>query len=249
MSTFTNKVAYVTGAASGIGAEVAQELGAEGASVAVVDLNLEAAEAVAKKITSSGGKALALQADVGKPEDIARTVSDTVQEFGGLHLAFNNAGIGGPQGPIEDIDLDEYHKLMDINLHSVLYGLKYQIPEMLKSGGGSIVNTSSILGLVGTDLAVPYVMAKHGIAGLTKAAAIAYSSQGIRVNSVHPGYIETPLLENLPEGAKEQLVSLHPIGRLGTVEEVAKVVLFLLSDGASFVTGSQYTVDGAYTAQ
>lgn len=167
-----------------------------------------------------------------------------------MHGAFNNAGIGGPAGLAQDIELDAYHKLMDVNLHSVFYGMKYEAPEIIKSGGGSIVNTSSILGLVGEGMFLPYVAAKHGVAGMTKAAALSYSAQGVRVNSVHPGYIKTPLLEkNLDEAAMSGLVTLHPIGRLGESKEVAEVVCFLLSDKSSFVTGSHYVVDGAYTAR
>ena len=172
-----------------------------------------------------------------------------VSHYGALHLAFNNAGIGGPLGPLADITIEGYHQLMDINLHSVFYGMFYEIPEMIKAGGGAIVNTSSILGLVGDANAVPYVTAKHGLAGMAgmaKAAALGYANQGIRINSVHPGYIDTPLLEGIPKEKYDGLVSLHPIGRLGTAEEVVKYVLFLLSDDAAFITGPQAVIDGGY---
>ncbi|WP_168627793.1 MULTISPECIES: SDR family NAD(P)-dependent oxidoreductase [unclassified Cryobacterium] len=246
---FKGKVAVVTGGGSGIGQAVALALAAEGAAVVVNDLKQEVAQEVVDQITGAGGRARAVAGDVGNPDDVKDTVDVAVDEFGAVHLAFNNAGIGGPLGPLADIDIPSYLQLMDVNLHSVFYGMYYQIPAMLAAGGGSIVNTSSILGLVGDANAVPYVTAKHGVAGMTKAAALAYSSLGIRVNSVHPGYIDTPLLAGLPKEAYDALVGKHPIGRLGTAQEVANLVLFLLSDEAAFVTGSQYLVDGAYTAQ
>lgn len=246
---FEGKTALVTGGGSGIGKAVALSLAKEGANVLVNDFNLDTAQATAGEIMSAGGAAKAVGGDVGKPDDVKAAVDAAVREFGALHLALNNAGIGGPQGPIADIDIDEYLKLMDVNLHSVFYGMHFEIPEMLKAGGGAIVNMSSILGLVGEAIAVPYVTAKHGVAGMTKATALGYADQGIRINSVHPGYINTPLLESAPQEMRDGLVVLHPIGRLGTVEEVANVVLFLLSEKAGFVTGSQYVVDGGYTSR
>lgn len=247
---FTDKTVLVTGGASGIGEAVALQLGREGANVAVADIDLAAAEAVAQKVVDAGGSAQATTVDVGDPEAVKAMVEWTVKTFGHLHGAVNNAGIGGPSALPEDIDIAEYHKLMDVNLHSVFYGIKYQAPEIVKSGGGSIVNTSSILGLVGEVGVLPYVTSKHALVGMTKASALAYASQGVRVNSVHPGYINTPLLENnLEPEAIAGLTSLHPIGRLGEAEEVAEVVCFLLSDRSSFVTGSQYVVDGGYVTR
>jgi len=247
---FVGKTILVTGGGSGIGEAVALQVGAEGGNVVVADINLDAAEKVAAAINAAGGNATATHCDVGDAAQVKAMVEFTVKTYGGLHGAFNNAGVGGPAGLAQDIDIDGYHKLMDINLHSVFYGMKYEAPEIMKSGGGSIVNTSSILGLVGEGMFLPYVAAKHGVVGMTKAAALSYSNQGVRVNSVHPGYIKTPLLSaNLDDATMKGLVDLHPIGRLGDANEVAEVVCFLLSDKSSFVTGSQYVVDGAYTAR
>ncbi len=246
---FEGKTAVVTGGGSGIGKAAAVALAAEGANVVVNDLKEDFAQGVVDEITQAGGTAIAVAGDVGNADAVKAMVDAAVSTYGALHLAFNNAGIGGPLGPLTEIDIAGYQKLMDVNLHSVFYSMYYEIPEMLKAGGGSIVNMSSILGLVGEATAVPYVAAKHGVTGMTKATALGYASQGIRVNSVHPGYIDTPLLGNLPAEAYDGLVGLHPIGRLGKPEEVAEVVLFLLSDRASFVTGSEYVVDGAYTTR
>lgn len=250
MSTrFANKTALITGGASGIGKATALRLAAEGAAVVVADLHEQAAQAVADEIVGKGGKAVAFGGDFTLPEVNEAAVSFTVDQFGALHLAFNNAGIIGPQGPLHETELTGYRKLMDINLDAVFYGMKYEVPAILAAGGGAIVNTASILGLVGTSGYAPYVTAKHAVSGMTKSAALQYAAQGIRINSVHPGYIDTPLLNELSREEYNSLVALHPIGRLGQAEEVASVVAFLLSDDASFVSGSQYTVDGGYTAQ
>ena len=246
---FEGKTALVTGGASGIGKAVAVALAAEGANVIVNDLHLEPAQAVVDEIKATGANAVAVAGNVGNPDDVQAAVRAAVSNFGALNVAFNNAGIGGPLGLMTDITIEGYQQLMDVNLHSVFYGMFYEIPEMLKAGGGAIVNNSSILGLVGEASAVPYVTAKHGVTGMTRAAALGYASQGIRINSVQPGYIDTPLLAGIPQEMYDGLVALHPIGRLGTAEEVAKYVLFLLSDDAAFVTGSQAVVDGGYTTR
>jgi NAD(P)-dependent dehydrogenase (short-subunit alcohol dehydrogenase family) len=245
---FEGKVAIVSGGASGIGKATAVKLAQQGAKLVVVDLREDAAHAVAEEIKAAGGKALPFAADVTDPKANEAIVAFAEKNFGALHLAFNNAGITGPSGLLADIDIDGYRKVIEVNLNAVFYGMHAQIPAILRAGGGAIVNTASILGLVGNATAVGYVTAKHGVTGLTKAAALGYSEKGIRINSVHPGYIDTPLLHHLTDETRQYLASQHAQQRFGTTEEVANTVVFLLSDDASFVSGSQAVVDGGYTA-
>ena len=250
MNDFHDKVAIVTGAGSGIGAAIARELAERGAIVIAADLDLTAAQDVASEIRGDGGRAHAIEVDVADPEAAERLVDFAVETGGALHLAVNNAGIGGPDEPVADYPLDGWRKVIDVNLNGVFYGMKYQIAAMLESGGGAIVNLSSILGSVGWAGASAYVTAKHGLIGLTKTAAIEYAQAGVRVNAVGPAFIDTPLLsKNLDEETLGQLAGLHPVGRLGTSEEVSALTCFLLSDRASFITGSYHLVDGGYTAR
>jgi NAD(P)-dependent dehydrogenase (short-subunit alcohol dehydrogenase family) len=247
--TFHGKTALVTGAGSGIGAAIALELAKAGARVAVQDIALDKAQAVAATITAAGGAALALAGDVSVAAEVEGLVAKTVAWGGGLHLLVNNAGIGGPSAPTGDYPLDGWDKVIGVNLNGVFYGLRFGIPAMLAAGGGAIVNIASILGTVGFANSPAYVAAKHAVVGLTKNAGMEYATQGIRVNAIGPAFIDTPLLAGFDEAARNWLISLHPAGRLGTSEEVAALTLFLLSDQASFITGSYHLVDGGYTAK
>lgn len=250
MGSLKDKVAIITGSGSGIGRAAAILYASEGAKVVVSDINEEHGNAVVAEILKAGGQAFFIKADTSKAEDNQNLVEQTVLKYGALHIAVNNAGIGGPLSNLVDYPIDGWQKVIDTNLSGVFYGLKYQIPAMLKAGGGSVVNIASILGAAGTKFSPAYVTAKHGLVGLTKAAALEYADQKIRVNSVGPGYIKTPMVMNaLDEATLKAIVGLHPIGRLGESEEIAELILWLGSDKSSFVTGSYYPIDGGYLAQ
>jgi NAD(P)-dependent dehydrogenase (short-subunit alcohol dehydrogenase family) len=249
MKSLENKAAIVTGAGSGIGRAIAILYAAEGAKIIVSDIIEKGGQETVALIKTAGNDAIFVKADTSKPDDCKALVDAALKAFGVLHIAVNNAGIGGPISPVGDYPVDGWDKVISINLSGVFYGMRYQIPAMLASGGGSIVNMASILGKVGTRGSAAYTAAKHGVIGLTEAAALEYADKKIRINSIGPGYIVTPLLDMLDEATLEVLKGMHPMGRLGTAEEVAELALWLNSDKASFVTGSYYNVDGGYLAQ
>ena len=245
-----NKVVIVTGAGSGIGREVAIRFATAGARVVVSDIAEAGAQETLKRITSSGGTAYLVKADTSKAGDHEALVGETVRHFGALHVAVNNAGIGGPGAPTGEYPLDGWDRVIAVNLSGVFYGMRYQIPAIQAAGGGSIVNIASILGQVAFRNSPAYVAAKHGVVGLTKNAAVEYAQENIRVNVVGPGFIRTPLVEDrMDEQTLKAIAAMHPMNRLGTVTEVADLVVWLASGQASFVTGAYFAVDGGYLAQ
>lgn len=250
---FESKVTLVTGAASGIGRATARAFARLGARVVAVDRQSDGNEETVAMIREEGAEGLALTVDVSNAEAVSRMVSQIGERFGRLDVACNNAGIEGKLALTADYTVEEWDRVIGVNLRGVFLSMKYEIPQMLASGGGAIVNVASILGVVGFANASAYTAAKHGVLGLTKVAAIEYASKGIRINTLCPAFIETPMLERAgitsdPE-MREAVTHLHPIGRMGTSEEIAEAILWLASPKASFVTGTSLLVDGAYVAQ
>lgn len=249
INSMNGKTVIITGAASGIGKATAELFAYKGANVIISDIQEEEGKSTTESISASGAKASFFKSDVSNPKDMQDLTSFAVKTYGKLDVAVNNAGIGGELNPIVDLSIEGWQKVISINLSSIFYGMKYQIEAMLKNGGGSIVNISSILGAVGFAGSAGYSAAKHGVIGLTQTAALEYAEHNIRINAVGPGFIETPLLDALDSEMKQQLISLHPIGRLGKSEEIAEMILWLSSDKASFVNGSYHPIDGGYLAK
>ncbi len=246
-----DKVMLVTGASAGIGRAVALVCAREGAKLVLSDLNVMTGEETAALVRKQGAEAIYVVADVGKPEDSKMLVNKAIEQYGRLDLACNNAGIGGVSAATADYPIEAWDSVIQINLSGVFYGMQQQIKAMLKNGGGVIINIASVLGAVALARSPAYTAAKHGVVGLTQAAAIEYGAQNIRINAVGPGFIRTAMTSGLEknEDALAMLVAAHPIGRLGKAEEVAELVAWLASDKASFVTGAYYPVDGGYLAR
>lgn len=252
---FDGKVSLVTGGTSGIGRATAIAFANEGAKVVFTGRREEEGQKVVDVIKQTGGEATFLRADVSQEEDIKVTIEKTIETYGRLDYAFNNAGIESSVTPLHEQSLDEFDQLMAINVRGVFLSMKYEIIQMLQQGSGVIVNTSSIAGLIAFPGLAPYHASKHAVMGLTKSAALDYAKQGIRINAVNPGFITTAMVErfaaNLGEdadAATQQLINSVPMGRMGSSEEIASTVLFLCSDAAAYITGQSLVVDGGLLA-
>ena len=252
MDSLKNKVALVTGGSSGIGRAAALLFAREGANVVVADIQVEGGQETVDMIKEAGGDAIFVKADVSKSADVKAIINQTVEHYGRLDCAFNNAGIESVRAPIVDQEEEHWDRVININLKGVWLCMKYEVAQMLKQGGGTIVNTASVAGLVGTANISPYVASKHGVVGLTKTVALEYAQANIRVNAVCPGVIHTPMIDRFTGGSPQalaQVAAMEPVGRMGKPEEVAEVVVWLSSDAASFVTGHAMAVDGGIVAR
>ncbi|MBD3219807.1 glucose 1-dehydrogenase [bacterium] len=256
MERLPDRIALVTGGGHGIGRATCEALARAGATVAVTDVDVDACEAVAAAIAEQGGRSEAWHLDVGDSGQTRRVIDEVVEKFGGLDVLVNNAGIAGPNRPTDEITDDEWREVIAINIDGVFHCTRAAIPHMKRAGRGCIINMSSIYGIIGAPDLPPYHASKGAVRLMTKTDALLYAGHGIRVNSVHPGYVWTPLVEGLardggqePDEFRKQLAARHPIGRVGEPEDIAHGVVYLASDEAAFVTGSELVIDGGYTAQ
>ncbi|MCY4779914.1 SDR family NAD(P)-dependent oxidoreductase [Sphingobacterium sp. UT-1RO-CII-1] len=247
MKQLEDKVAIITGGASGIGKAITELFVKAGANVVVADLNEKLGQQLVNTIGE--GNVVFIKADASSVDDNRKIVETAIENFGALHIAVNNAGIGGAAAPVGEYDIANWKQVIDINLNGVFYGMHAQLPEIEKVGG-SIINMASILGAVGFANSAAYSAAKHGVVGLTKSAAWEYGTKGVRINAVGPGFISTPLVDQaMDQQTQDYLAAQHAMQRLGKAEEVAELVLWLASDKSSFITGSYYPVDGGYLAK
>lgn len=244
---FTNKVAFITGAASGIGRAAALAFAAEGARVVILDRSADALKAVEASVKDAGGEVLAIACDVSSPDQVEGAVRQIVDRFGRLDIAFNNAGVENKAAPVHEIDLAEWDRILNINLRGTFLCMKHELAQMVKQGGGVVVNTSSGAGIRGVAGGAAYAASKHAIIGLTRSAALDYARQNIRVNAVLPGNIETPMMDRFTGGDIQKAIDLEPVGRLGKPEEIAEAVLWMASDLGGFVTGAATVIDGGWS--
>ena len=244
---FEGKTAFITGAASGIGRASAVAFAAEGARVVLTDRGEAALQETAEHVKKTGGEVLAITCDVSKPEQVEATVALAVKTFGRIDCAFNNAGVENKPAPLHEIELEDWDRILDINLRGTFIGMKHEIAQMLRQGGGVVVNTSSGAGIRGVAGGASYAASKHAMIGMTKSAALDYAKQNIRVNCVLPGNIATPMMDRFTDGDIQKAIDLEPVGRLGKPEEIAEAVLWMCSDLGGFVTGASIVVDGGWS--